>query len=148
MYKRQVLVPPTLILTEGLGTGCGLAWMAIAALIWPLPVNGLGHGRLLIAVAVATTGGVIAGRQRSRGQLLQLAVLLPLGALVSQWVLLQLQPFTGWRLWGSLNPGLDELSTDALLLGLLLMLSLLMICLLYTSPSPRDRLLSRMPSSA
>ena len=26
-----VLVPPTLILTEGLGTGCGLAWMAIAA---------------------------------------------------------------------------------------------------------------------
>ena len=87
-----VLVPPTLILTEGLGTGCGLAWMAIAALIWPLPVNGLGHGRLLIAVAVATTGGVIAGRQRSRGQLLQLAVLLPLGALVSQWVLLQLQP--------------------------------------------------------
>ena len=128
-----VLVPPTLILTEGLGTGCGLAWMAIAALIWPLPVNGLGHGRLLIAVAVATTGGVIAGRQRSRGQLLQLAVLLPLGALVSQWVLLQLQPFTGWRLWGSLNPGLDELSTDALLLGLLLMLSLLMIPMLEGS---------------
>ena len=128
-----VLVPPTLILTEGLGTGCGLAWMAFAALIWPLPVNGLGHGRLLIAVAVATTGGVIAGRQRSRGQLLQLAVLLPLGALVSQWVLLQLQPFTGWRPWGSLNPGLDELSTDALLLGLLLMLSLLMIPLLEGS---------------
>ena len=128
-----VLVPPTLILTEGLGTGCGLVWMAIAALIWPLPVNGLGNGRLLIAVAVATTGGVIAGRQRSRGQLLQLAVLLPLGALVSQWVLLQLQPFTGWRLWGSPNPGLDELSTNALLLGLLLMLSLLMIPMLEGS---------------
>ena len=128
-----VLVPPTLILTEGLGTGCGLVWMAITALIWPLPVNGLGDGRLLIAVAVATTGGVIAGRQRSRGQLLQLAVLLPLGALVSQWVLLQLQPWAGWRLWGSLNPGLDELSTDALLLGLLLMLSLLMIPLLEGS---------------
>ncbi len=128
-----VLVPPTLILTEGLGTGCGLAWMAIAAMIWPLPVNGLGHGRLLIAVAVAITGGVIAGRQRSRGQLLQLAVLLPLGALVSQWVLLQLQPLAGWRLWGSLNPGLDELSTDALLLGFLLMLSLLMIPVLEGS---------------
>ena len=128
-----VLVPPTLILTEGLGTGCGLVWMAITALIWPLPVNGLGDGRLLIAVGVATTGGVIAGRQRSRGQLLQLAVLLPLGALVAQWILLQLQPVTGWRLWGSLNPGLDELSTDALLLGLLLMLSLLMIPMLEGS---------------
>ena len=128
-----VLVPPTLILTEGLGTGCGLVWMAITALIWPLPVNGLGDGRLLIAVGVATAGGVIAGRQRSRGQLLQLAVLLPVGALVAQWVLLQLQPVTGWRLWGSLNPGLDELSTDALLLGLLLMLSLLMIPMLEGS---------------
>ena len=128
-----VLVPPTLILTEGLGTSCGLIWMAITALIWPLPVNGLGDGRLLIAVGVATAGGVIAGRQRSRGQLLQLAVLLPVGALVAQWVLLQLQPVTGWRLWGSLNPGLDELSTDALLLGLLLMLSLLMIPMLEGS---------------
>ena len=128
-----VLVPPTLILTEGLGTSCGLVWMAITALIWPLPVNGLGDGRLLIAVGVATAGGVIAGRQRSRGQLLQLAVLLPVGALVAQWVLLQLQPVTGWRLWGSLNPGLDELSTDTLLLGLLLMLSLLMIPMLEGS---------------
>ena len=128
-----VLVPPTLILTEGLGTSCGLVWMAITALIWPLPVNGLGDGRLLIAVGVATAGGVIAGRQRSRGQLLQLAVLLPVGALVAQWVLLQLQPVTGWRLWGSLNPGLDELSTDALLLGLLMMLSLLMIPMLEGS---------------
>jgi len=128
-----VLVPPTLILTEGLGAGCGLAWMAIAALIWPLPVNGLGDGRLLIAVGIATAGGLIAGRQRSRGQLLQLAVLLPLAALVGQWVLLQLQPFTGWRPWGPLNPSLDELATDALLLGVLLMLALLIIPVLEGS---------------
>lgn len=128
-----VLVPPTLILTEGLGTGCGLAWMAIAALIWPLPVNGLGDGRLLIAAGIATAGGLIAGRQRSRGQLLQLAVLLPLAAVVGQWVLLQLQPFTGWRPWEPLNPSLDELATDSLLLGVLLMLSLLMIPVLEGS---------------
>ena len=32
--------------------------------------------------------------------------------------------------------------------GELFSLFLLIICLLYTSPSPRDRLLSRMPSSA
>lgn len=128
-----VLVPPTLILTEGLSTGCGLAWMAIAALIWPVPVNGLTEGRLLIAVVTATTGALIAGRQRSRGQLLQVALLLPIGALVGQWTLLQLQPFSGWRPWGNLNPGLDELSTNALLLGLLLMLSLLMIPFLESS---------------
>ena len=122
-----VLVPPTLILTEGLGTSCGLAWMAVAALIWPVPVNGLGDGRLMIAVAMAAAGGLVAGRQRSRGQLLQLALLLPMGAFAGQWVLLQLQPLSGWRPWGSLNPGLDELGADALLLGILLMLALLMI---------------------
>ena len=128
-----VLVPPTLILTEGLGTGCGLVWMAVAALIWPVPVNGLGDGRLMIAVAMATAGGLVAGRQRSRGQLLQLALLLPMGAFAGQWVLLQLQPLSGWRPWGNLNPGLDELGADALLLGILLMLALLMIPLLEGS---------------
>ena len=128
-----VLVPSTLILTEGLGTSCGLVWMAVAALIWPVPVNGLGDGRLIIAVVIATVGGVIAGRQRSRGQLLQLALLLPIGALVGQWILLQLQPLSGWRPWGTLNPGLDELGADALLLGVLLMISLLMIPMLEGS---------------
>ena len=43
-------------------------------------------------MTVTATAGVVAGRQRSRGQLLQLALLLPLGALVGQWMLLQLQP--------------------------------------------------------
>ena len=128
-----VLVPSTLILTEGLGTSCGLVWMAVAALIWPVPVNGLGDGRLIIAVVIATVGGVIAGRQRSRGQLLQLALLLPIGALMGQWILLQLQPLSGWRPWGNLNPGLDELGADALLLSVLLMISLLMIPMLEGS---------------
>ena len=128
-----LLVPPTRGLAEGLGTGCGLAWLSVAALIWPVPVQGLGDGRLLVAATVAATGALIAGRQRSRGQLLQLTVLLPIGALVGQWLLLQLQPFTGLRLWGTLNPSLDELATDSLLLGVLLMLSLLLIPILEGS---------------
>ena len=86
-----VLVPPTLVLAEGLGTGCGLVWMSVAALLWPVPVHGLSDGRLLIAAVVAATGALIAGRQRSRGQLLQLTVFLPVGALMGQWLLLQLQ---------------------------------------------------------
>ena len=128
-----VLVPPTLVLAEGLGTGCGLVWMSVAALLWPVPVHGLSDGRLLIAAVVAATGALIAGRQRSRGQLLQLTVFLPVGALIGQWFLLQLQPLTGWKAWGSLNPTLDELATESLLLGLLLMLTLLAIPLLESS---------------
>ena len=128
-----VLVPPTLVLAEGLGTGCGLVWMSVAALLWPVPVHGLSDGRLLIAAVVAATGALIAGRQRSRGQLLQLTVFLPVGALMGQWLLLQLQPLTGWKAWGSLNPTLDELATESLLLGLVLMLTLLAIPLLESS---------------
>ena len=37
---------------------------------------------------------------------------------------------------------------DGTRIGLYIGLILLIICLLYTSPSPRDRLTSRMPSSA
>ncbi|MBL6738990.1 MAG: HDIG domain-containing protein [Synechococcus sp. BS301-5m-G54] len=128
-----VLVPPTLVITEGLGTGCGLVWMSIAALLWPEPVNGLGDGRLLMAVVVAAAGALIAGRQRSRGQLLQLAVMLPIGALLGQWLMLQLQPLTGWRIWGATNPNLDELAAESLLLGILMMLALLLIPVLESS---------------
>ena len=128
-----VLVPPTLVLTEGLGTGCGLVWMSIAALLWPEPVNGLGDGRLYLAAVVAATGALIAGRQRSRGQLLRLAVMLPIVALLGQWLMLQLQPFTGWQIWGATNPNLDELATESLLMGILLMLALLLIPVLESS---------------
>ena len=128
-----VLVPPTLVLTEGLGTGCGLVWMSIAALLWPEPVNGLGDGRLYLAAVVAATGALIAGRQRSRGQLLQLAVMLPIVALLGQWLMLQLQPFTGWQIWGATNPNLDELAAESLLMGILLMLALLLIPVLESS---------------
>merc|ERR1711995_263805 len=104
--------------------------MSIAALLWPEPVNGLGDGRLLMAVVVAAAGALIAGRQRSRGQLLQLAVMLPIGALLGQWLMLQLQPLTGWRIWGATNPNLDELAAESLLLGILLMPMLMLMLLM------------------
>ena len=125
-----VLVPPTLVLTEGLGTGCGLIWLAVASMIWPVPVNGLSEGRLVVATVVAATGALLAGRQRSRGQLLQMALLLPIGAILLQWLLLIFQPVTSWRVWGWNNPSLDELVAESLLLGLLLMLGLLVIPIL------------------
>ncbi len=128
-----VLVPPTLVLTEGLGAGCGLAWLAVASLLWPEPVNGLGDGLLVIAASVAAAGALLSGRQRSRGQLLQMAVTLPLAALLIQWLLLIAQPFTGWKAWGSVNPSLEDLATEALLVGLLLMLALLLIPILESS---------------
>ncbi|CAK23997.1 Predicted membrane-associated HD superfamily hydrolase [Synechococcus sp. WH 7803] len=129
-----VIVPPTLLLAQGLGTSSALAWMAVASLLWPTPVTGLGEGRLLIAAATATVAALQAGRLRSRAQLLQLAVLLPLGALVLE--LLLLNRSSGSLVdqdWSRLLPNSGDLTSEALLLGLLMMLTILVIPLLESS---------------
>jgi putative nucleotidyltransferase with HDIG domain len=114
-----LLVPPTLLVAQGLGTPAGLAWLAAASLLWPFPLDGLLEVRLLMAAAVAAVAAVLAGRQRNRAQLLQLAVLLPLGAIVLKALVLRL-----WE-WGSGRPAMlpaggDLLGEALLMMGLLL----------------------------
>jgi len=128
-----VLVPPTLLLAQGLGTSCGLAWLAIASLLWPLPVNGLGEGRLMIAAAIAVVAALQAGRVRSRAQLLQLTVVLPLAALAVEWLLLRSQINGGVSAWTRLAPDAGELASEALLMGILLMVAILLLPILESS---------------
>ena len=116
-----LLVPPTLLLAQGLGTACGLAWLASASLLWGTPVGGLMAERLLLSAAVAAVAAVLAGRQRSRAELLQLALVLPTGALLLQWLLLQLPML---RAPGRIPP--IDLVSEALVMGGLLMAGLLL----------------------
>ena len=111
-----LLVPPTLLLAQGLGTSAGLSWLAIACLLLPLPMGGVADLRLVLAAAVAAAGAVAAGRQRSRAELLQLSVLLPTAAVLLQALLLQ----------GRGQLGQVDLLGEALLLGGLLMAGLLL----------------------
>jgi putative nucleotidyltransferase with HDIG domain len=117
-----LLVPPALLLAQGLGTPCGLAWLAAGTLLWPLPVTALTAVRLLVAAVVGSVAAVAAGRQRSRAELLQLAVLLPGAGLAVQWLLLQ----------SVLRPSQVDLLSEALLLGGLLMAGLLLAPLVET----------------
>lgn len=118
-----LLVPPTLLLSQGLGTAAGLAWLAVAAMLWPVPVEGLLVPQLGVAALVAAIAAVLAGRQRNRAQLLQLALLLPVGAVLLQWLLihlfhlhtLEVGPFSG-----------TDLLQEALLMAGLLMAGLLL----------------------
>ncbi|MCP9848365.1 HDIG domain-containing metalloprotein [Cyanobium sp. Morenito 9A2] len=118
-----VLVAPTLLVAQGLGTASGLAWLAAASLLWPVPYGGLSETRLLIAAVVAAAAAILAGRQRSRAQLLQLAVLLPGGALILEWLLLQSTVLTGRNL--GVPNSVSELLGEAVLVGGLLMAGLL-----------------------
>jgi cyclic-di-AMP phosphodiesterase PgpH len=114
-----LLVPATLLLAQGLGTTAGLSWVAIASLLWPLPLAPFNDQRILVAAGVAAVTAVLAGRQRSRAQLLQLALLIPVGALVAEWLLLQLAVASGEG-DGRLPVGAD-LPGEAVLLGGLLL---------------------------
>ena len=114
-----LLVPPTLLVAQGLGTPAGLAWLAVASLLWPMPLDALMELRLLLAAAVAAVAAVLAGRQRSRAQLLQMAVLLPVAATLLRVLLLWLSEQT---LAGSAAEpaGGDLLGEALLMMGLLL----------------------------
>ena len=126
-----LLVPPTLLLTQGLGTTAGLAWLAAAALLWPLPLEGFNDQRILVAAAVAALTAVLAGRQRNRAQLLQLTLLVPLLALTAGWLHLQL---AASRSEGDgLLPISADLPAEALLLGGLLLGVLLLSPLVESS---------------
>ncbi len=119
-----LLVPPTLLLAQGLGTAAGLAWLAVASLLWPFPVEGLLVPQLAVAALVAAIAAVMAGRQRNRAQLLQVALLLPVGAMLLQWLLIQVFNLSG------LDPGHGPISGSDLLQEALLVAGLLMAGLL------------------
>ncbi len=122
-----VLVPPTLLISQGLGTTCGLVWMAICSLLWPFPINDIGQGRVLVACIVSGIVAIQAGRLRSRAQLLQLAVLLPLGALFCELIYYSTKLSSVDSSLGPLAPNSDELISEAFLMGAMLMLAVLLI---------------------
>lgn len=119
-----LLVPPTLLLAQALGTPAGLGWLGVASLLWPQPLDDFSEVRLLVAALVAAVAAVLAGRQRSRAQLVQLAILLPIVALVIQWV--ALQSVALWHGRTRVPPSGTELAAEALLMGGLLMGGLLL----------------------
>ncbi len=122
-----IIVPPTLLLSQGIGTSSALAWMAIGSLIWPVPVSGIGEGRLLIASSASAIVALLGGRMRSRAQLLQIAVLLPFIALSVEWFFLRGQLFTANINTGNLIANPETLISEAIVVGAMLMFTILLI---------------------
>ena len=113
-----ILVPPTLLLAQGFGSTISLTWLAVTSLIWQIPIDVIGEGKLIVAWLVATIMALQAGRMRSRAQLLQMAFLLPFGGLLGEWFFLR-----GRKISNSS----DELIYEAIILGAMLMLTILLI---------------------
>jgi len=84
----SIIIPPALIISQGMGSITALAWVSIASLSWPDPSITINNNLFFIALVCASVVSILGGRIRSRAQLLQLSIFVPIGALLSQWILI------------------------------------------------------------
>jgi len=84
----SIIVPPALIISQGMGTLTALTWVSIACINWPGSVDLVSNDLLLITFISACVVSILSGKIRGRAQLLQISILVPLGALISQWIIL------------------------------------------------------------
>ena len=73
-----------------MGSITALAWVSIASLTWPDPNIVINNNLFFILLICASIVSILGGRIRSRAQLLQLSIFVPIGAFMSQWILIGL----------------------------------------------------------
>ena len=84
----SLIIPPALIISQGMGTITALAWVSIASFIWPDPTVVINNNLFFILLVCASVVSLLGGRIRSRAQLLQLSIFIPIGSFFSQWILI------------------------------------------------------------
>ncbi len=83
-----MIIPPALIISQGMGSITALAWVSIASFIWPDPAVAVNNNLFFILLVCSSIVSLLGGRIRSRAQLLQLSILVPIGSFLSQWILI------------------------------------------------------------
>jgi len=84
----SMIIPPALIISQGMGSITALAWVSIACLSWPDPAVTINTNLFAILLVCASVVSLLGGRIRSRAQLLQLSIFVPIGSFLSQWILI------------------------------------------------------------
>jgi len=84
----SLIIPPALIISQGMGSITALAWASIASLIWPDPAVTIDNNLFFILLVCASVVSLLGARIRSRAQLLQLSIFVPIGSFLSQWILI------------------------------------------------------------
>nr|WP_245157312.1 HDIG domain-containing metalloprotein [Prochlorococcus marinus] len=84
----SIVIPPALIISQGMGSITALAWVSIASLSWPDPAVSIDSNLFFILLVCASVVSLLGGRIRSRAQLLQLSIFVPIGSFLSQWLLI------------------------------------------------------------
>ena len=122
----SIIIPPALIISQGMGTITALAWVSIASLSWPDSLTNINSNLLLITLICACVVSVLGGRIRSRAQLLQLSIFVPIGALISQWLLIGNEEYSfvdNQEIFTSNG----KIFSDSLLLAIIMLITILFI---------------------
>ncbi len=84
----SMIIPPALIISQGMGSITALTWVSIASFSWPDQSMAINNNLFFILLVCASVVSLLGGRIRSRAQLLQLSIFVPIGSFLSQWILL------------------------------------------------------------
>ena len=122
----SIIVPPALIISQGMGTITALAWVSIASLSWPDSIIEINSNLLLITLICSTIVSVLGGKIRSRAQLLQLSIFVPLGAFLTQLLLFK-NDQTSLGNNKELFISTGQIFSDSLLLAIIMLITILFI---------------------
>ena len=120
------IIPPALIISQGMGSITALAWVSIASLIWPDPAVSINNNLFFILLVCASVVSLLGGRIRSRAQLLQLSIFVPIGSFLSQWILISKDKISLIEKQEFLFASGDIFS-DSLLLAIVMLFTILFI---------------------
>jgi len=122
----SIIIPPALIISQGMGSITALAWVSIASFSWPDTAIAINNNLFLILLVCSSVVSLLGGRIRSRAQLLQLSIFIPIGAFLSQWILIgkdKISPIDNQELF--LAGG--NIFSDSFLLAIVMLFTILVI---------------------
>ena len=120
-----IIIPPSLIISQGMGTLTALTWVSIACINWPSSISSINNNLLLITFICSFIVSILGERIRNRAQLLQISILIPLGAFLSQWLLNGNNTNNIYIERFYLTPG--NIFSDSLLLAILMLITILLM---------------------
>ena len=127
----SIIIPPTLIISQGLGTITALSWVSISFINWPNYPNEMNEYTLLITFISSCIVAILGGKIRSRAQLLQISILVPFGALIVQYFLLGIDSNFVYELnMQNLISKQGNIISDSFLLAILMLLAIIFMPIL------------------
>ena len=122
----SMIIPPALIISQGMGSITALAWVSIASFSWPDPAVAINNNLFFILLVCSSIVSLLGGRIRSRAQLLQLSIFVPIGSFLSQLILMGNDKITPINNQDFVLAGGDIFS-DSFLLAIVMLFTILCI---------------------